>query len=221
MNAHSTSPSNSPAPRQEPSPALPGFERINRYWDPVHTLHAAKILPGEFYVTTNEEMVVTVLGSCISACIRDPLFGIGGMNHFMLPGDIGQASQAWGDEAVASTRFGIHAMECLINEILKHGGSRKNLEVKVTGGGKILAQMTDIGARNIRFVQDFIRAEGLKLLAEDLGDIYPRKVYYFPLTGKLRIKKLRTLHNQTIIERETSYQRELTHQPAGGEVELF
>lgn len=221
MNAHSASPSSSPAPRQEPSPALPGFERINRYWDPVNGLHAAKILPGEYYVTTNEEMVVTVLGSCISACIRDPLFGIGGMNHFMLPGDSSQASQAWGDDAVASTRFGIHAMECLINEILKHGGNRKNLEAKITGGGKILAQMTDIGARNIRFVQDFIRAEGLKLLAEDLGDIYPRKVYYFPHSGKLRVKKLRTLHNQTIIERETSYQRELTHQPAGGEVELF
>lgn len=221
MNARSISPEKSGAPRQEPLPALPGFERINRYWDPVNGLHAAKILPGEFYVTTHEEMVVTVLGSCISACVRDPIFGIGGMNHFMLPGDSSQASQAWGDDTVVSTRFGIHAMECLINDILKHGGSRKNLEVKITGGGKILAQMTDIGARNIRFVQEFIQAEGLRLLAEDVGDIYPRKVYYFPVTGKLRVKKLRTLHNQTIIERETSYQRELTRLPIGGEVELF
>lgn len=221
MSAHSASPGRPQAPRQGPSPALPGFERINRYWDPVNGLHAAKILPGEFYVTMHEEMVVTVLGSCISACIRDPLFGIGGMNHFMLPGDNRQASQAWGDDAVASTRFGIHAMECLINEILKHGGSRKNLEAKITGGGRILAQMTDIGARNIRFVHEFAHAEGLKLLAEDLGDIYPRKVYYFPMTGKLRVKKLRTLHNETIIERETSYQRELVHQPVGGPVELF
>lgn len=221
MSAHGASTGRHAPPQREMLSALAGFERINRYWDPVNGLHAAKILPGEFYVTTHEEMVVTVLGSCISACVRDPLFGIGGMNHFMLPGDSSQASQAWGDDAVASTRFGIHAMECLINEILKHGGSRKNLEVKITGGGRILAQMTDIGARNIRFVQEFIRAEGLKLLAEDLGDIYPRKVYYFPLTGKLRVKKLRTLHNQTIVERETSYQRELTHQPVGGEVELF
>jgi chemotaxis protein CheD len=205
-----------------PRPALPGFEHINRYWDASNSQYAAKILPGEFYVTHHEEeMIVTVLGSCVSACIRDPIFGIGGMNHFMLPGDSRQASQSWGDGAEASTRYGIHAMERLINDILKNGGSRRNLEVKVTGGGRILAQMADIGARNIRFIQEFVQAEGLRLLAEDVGDIYPRKVYYFPTTGKLRVKKLRTLHNRTILERETSYQRELTRQPVEGEVELF
>jgi chemotaxis protein CheD len=200
--------------------ALPGFGGINRYWDDVHGMYAAKLLPGEFYVTVERETIVTVLGSCVSACIRDPLFGIGGMNHFMLP--VSQGAGSWEANGVgASTRYGSHAMEQLINEILKNGGSRRNLEVKLTGGGRILAQMTDVGRKNIQFVEDYIRTESLKLLSHDLGDIYPRKVYYTPSTGKMLVKKLRSLHNNTIAERETRYLHEIEVVPVQGEVELF
>lgn len=210
----------------EPSSPKPkvlrGFGHINRYWDKMNKLYAAKILPGEYYVTLHDEAVVTVLGSCVSACIRDRKFGIGGMNHFMLPSEGRGGSEAWKSDSLnASTRYGNFAMEHLINDILKNGGKRENLELKIVGGGKILAQMTDIGMRNIAFVRDYIKTENLTLLSEDLGDIYPRKVMYFPASGQLRVKKLRSLHNNTIVERESAYMHELEDKPVKGDVELF
>ncbi len=203
---------------ESPPESLPGFEHIKQYWDKDHGIFAAKILPGEYYVTVENEVIVTVLGSCISACIRDPVFGVGGMNHFMLPeGDQDMIAQG----ATAATRYGNHAMEQLINDILKHGGSRKNLEVKIFGGGQVLAQMTDVGDKNIQFVKEYIATERLKLVASDVGNIYPRKVYYFPLSGKVRVKKLRSAHNNTVIEREENYRQNITCQPVTSEVELF
>ncbi len=200
--------------------ALPGFAHINRYWDDMHQMYAAKLLPGEYYVTGERETIVTVLGSCVAACVRDPVSGIGGMNHFMLPSS--QGNGTWESGGVSSsTRYGSFAMEQLINDILKHGGSRKNLEVKLTGGGRILAQMTDIGRHNIEFIEQYVRTEGLRVLARDLGDVYPRKVYYTPLSGKMLVKRLRALHNDTIVQREVSYRRELERHPVAGSVELF
>jgi chemotaxis protein CheD len=204
-------------PRQPP--ALPGFEHINRYWDRERGCHAAKILPGEYYVTIRDEAVVTVLGSCISACIRDCMTGIGGMNHFMLP-DTTQKFDCRG--VSAATRYGSYAMERMVNDILRNGGRRENLEVKVFGGGRILPQMTDIGMRNARFVEEYIREEELQLVALDVGDVYPRKVVYMPASGRVYVKKLRSLHNNTIIERETSYIGSLRRSlPALGAVDLF
>lgn len=192
--------------RMPPRPphALPGFAGINRYWDEAYGMFAAKLLPGEFYVTRNEETMVTVLGSCVSACIRDPAAGIGGMNHFMLP--MSQTGGSWGDDdGNVSTRYGVHAMERLIGEIERYGGRRDRLEVKLTGGGRVLANMTDVGAKNIEFVEDYVRNNDLAVLARDLGDIYPRKVYYSPASGRLLVKKLRSLRNNTILEREARY----------------
>jgi len=200
-------------------PSLPGFEHINRYWDKLHGTCSAKILPGEYYVTTQPELIVTVLGSCVSACVRDPVFGIGGMNHFMLPqsGGGNVASTALSDSA----RYGNVAMEHLINEILTHGGQRGNLEVKLFGGGRVMAGMSDIGGRNISFVRDYLEVEGFEAIAEDLGGTHPRKVVYNPKTGKVLMKKLRSMHNNTIIERETAYMHELEARPISGEVDLF
>lgn len=170
-------------PNHQLPPALPGYAHINRYWDRAMDLPAAKILPGEFYVSLRGEMIVTVLGSCVSACIRDKNLGIGGMNHFMLPMK-GDHSRTWGSNpASAETRYGNWAMEYLINEILKNGGLKKNLEIKLFGGGKVLANMGDVGLRNIEFVTQYVREEGLTISAQDLGDFYPRKVLYFPDTA--------------------------------------
>lgn len=202
-----------------PARPLPGFEAIKRFWDNDSGKFAAKIAPGEFYVTNNDELITTVLGSCISACIRDPIFGIGGMNHFMLPIS---ADGGWGGETVGhATRYGNFAMEHLINEILKNGGSRAHLEVKIFGGGKVLANMTNVGQRNIDFVKEYIRVEGLKLLAEDVGDVFPRKVQFLPLSGRVRIKKLRSTYSQTVAERERDYLRNIDAQPVAGEIDLF
>ena len=201
---------------------LPGFEHINRYWDPVHRASAVKLLPGEYYVTVEDEMIVTVLGSCVSACIRDPIRGIGGMNHFMLPAGQRDDADRWQHGCLdAAARYGNYAMELLINTILKHGGNRAHLEVKIVGGGRILTHMTDIGQRNITFVRDYLRTEGLQVIAEDVGDIHPRKVYYLPSLGKVRMQKLRALHNDTILRREKAYMHSLARQPVRGDVELF
>ncbi len=224
MSSHSplfsASRQESPDGRQMPR-ALPGFELINRYWDRTNLIFAAKILPGEFYVTREDELISTVLGSCVAACIRDRLFGIGGMNHFMLPLDDGSGTWDGSSELARSTRYGNYAMEHMINEILKNGGNRNNLEAKVFGGGRILTEGSDIGRKNIDFVHKFLRAEGIPLISEDVGDVFPRKVNYYPMSGKVRMKKLRQVSNQTIVTRERSYMSELRNDTVSGEIELF
>lgn len=202
--------------------ALPGFEHINRYWDQAMNVHAAKIMPGEFYVSRSGEMIVTVLGSCISACIRDVQLGIGGMNHFMLPEQGSHSSENWGEGVSSASRYGNWAMEYLINEILKLGGTRRNLEIKVFGGGNVLPNMTDVGARNIDFVKKYIYQENFEIKAQDVGDIYPRKVLYFPDTGAVKIRKLRETKNNTLLQRETRYSSTLNNKPdTSGDIELF
>jgi chemotaxis protein CheD len=206
-----------------PPPAIAGFQGIHRFWDPATERWTAKVLPGEFYVTRHDEAIATVLGSCISACISDRRLGCGGMNHFMLPEDSGGGgSDRWMDPATGlATRYGSHAMECLINELLKLGARREHLEIKLFGGGRILASMTDVGARNASFVREYLESEGLKIAAEDLGDIYPRRIIYFPETGKVRVRRLQALEATAIAERERRYQGDLARQSGGGDVELF
>jgi chemotaxis protein CheD len=203
-------------------PSITGFEHVNRYWDRDREMVAVKILPGEYYVTHDNELITTVLGSCVSACIRDKELGIGGMNHFMLPvSNYGQLKQSNESIVGIATRYGNYAMEHLINTILSNGGKRKNLEVKVFGGGKILPTLTDVGMKNIDFVLDYIDQEGLKLLSHDLGDIYPRKIIYFPQTGKVGMKKIKDLHNDTIAQRERKYFNSIRNINVESEVELF
>ncbi|MDH3326336.1 MAG: chemoreceptor glutamine deamidase CheD [Gammaproteobacteria bacterium] len=195
--------------------AIKGFSDIKRYWDKTLGQYTAKILPGEFYVTITDEGISTVLGSCISACVRDRKLGIGGMNHFMLP------ATGFEDAMGSANRYGNFAMENLINEILKNGGRRENLEVKIFGGGKILQNMTDVGERNIAFVREYIKVEGIHLVSEDVGDNYPRKVIYFPASGKALLKKMRSLHNDTVVSRERDYMKGLDVKPDQGDIELF
>jgi len=200
---------------------LPGFESINRYWD--HRLHtiAAKILPGEYYITEGGELITTVLGSCVSACIRDRVLGIGGMNHFLLPLNKGEAwSTDMGVVSLAS-RYGNFAMEHMINDILKHGGQRKNLEVKIFGGSKIINNMTDVGNSNIRFVRNYLETEKLTVTAEDVGGTNPRKIMYFPDNGKVMVKRIKELHNDTIQKRESAYIESFGSQDKTGEIDLF
>ena len=204
-------------------PILQGFEHINRYWDTKHNIFAAKILPGEFYVSLHGELITTVLGSCVSACIRDRVSGIGGMNHFMLPDNRERTtSSAWENTPVsAETRYGNVAMERLINVILAGGGKRQNLEVKLFGGGKVLSINTDIGGKNVDFVKLYLQKEGLNVESEDTRGPWPRKVQYFPLTGRVRVKRLNALHNDTLSRREQAYIKTLKEKKVEGKVDLF
>jgi chemotaxis protein CheD len=122
-----------------------------------------------------------------------------------------------------SARYGVYAMEILINQLLKMGAKRSNLEAKVFGGGSVLRGFTiaNVGERNAEFVLEFLKTEKIPVAAQDLLDIFPRKVYYFPSTGLVRVKKLRQVHNDTIIERETEYKTRLHYSKLEGDVELF
>jgi chemotaxis protein CheD len=196
---------------------IEGFAKT-LYFDHTFEAPAAKLLPGEFYVTGSDMVLVTVLGSCVAACIRDPQTGIGGMNHFMLP-EGGNADEV----ANASARYGTYAMEVLINTILKQGGRRSSLEAKVFGGGNVLEGLTvaNVGPRNATFVRAFLKTEGIPVRAHDLEDIYPRKVYFFPRTGRAMVRKLKSANDKGLIAREREYSRRLVTRPASGAVELF
>jgi chemotaxis protein CheD len=200
--------------------AMPGFEHLRRYWDPVQGCMNVKVLPGEFYVGAQEELVSTVLGSCVSACIHDPVRGIGGMNHFMLPEPRG-IGDSWSSTVGRAARYGSDAMEHLINALLKAGAQRSDFTVKLFGGGRVLAQMSDVGQRNIEFVRRYIATEKLRVVAEDLGDVYPRQVQFFPQSGKARVRLLRRTDDVKLVDNERTYLKQLANDPIKGEVELF
>ena len=188
------------------------------YYDRTFDCEAAKIGPGEYYFTNSNMLIVTVLGSCVSACIRDTKTGVGGMNHFMLPESTDR------DNPVSeSMRYGSYAMEVLINQLFKNGARRENMEAKIFGGGNVLRSFTttNVGERNAIFVRKFLKDENIRVNGEDLNDIYPRKVYFFPSTGKVLVKKLKQLNNYTLIKREASYADRLKADTVGGEIELF
>jgi chemotaxis protein CheD len=202
------------------SPALQGFEGVNRYWDNAMDISSAKLMPGEVYVSRENEMIMTVLGSCVSACIRNPKTNVGGMNHFMLPQmGSGKSILTLGGTAA---RYGNWAMEVLINEILKYGGNKRDLEVKLFGGGKVLDNMTmDIGKRNIDFVFNFLDQEGIAVAAHDVGDRFPRKLLYFPHTGKVKVRKLKSTNQATVVRREAAYLQDIKKVPRDGDIDLF
>ena len=189
----------------------------NRYFDRQSEVEAVKVLPGEYYVTASNMVLVTVLGSCVSACVRDRDKGVGGMNHFML------ADGGDNEMLSASARYGTYAMEILINHLMKMGARKSSLEAKVFGGGRVMASLTSsqVGERNASFVMDFLRTEGIAVAAKDLLDVFPRKVYYFPNTGRVLVKKLVRMHNDTVMRREKEYAARLVEAPVAGDVELF
>jgi chemotaxis protein CheD len=206
-----------PVPDELASSSAPECFARNLYFDREYGCDTAKLLPGEYFVCTRDMLLVTVLGSCVAACIRDVRLGIGGMNHFMLPD-----REAVGSSVIGA-RYGIYAMELLIGHLLKLGAQRGNLEAKVFGGGNVLPGMmqANIGHKNAAFVEGFLNAEKIRIVARDLADVHPRKVYFFPASGRALVRRLLSLNNNTIFEREIEYRQRLIQAPQSGGVELF
>lgn len=177
--------------------------------------NAVKVLPGEFFVSHDSLAIMTVLGSCIAACLWDSRMRVGGMNHFMLPE---------GDSADASGRYGSYAMELLINEMMKLGARRETPQAKIFGGAQVMHNFTtlNVGERNTRFVQDYLATERIPVVSEDVLDIYPRKVVFFPVTGKVMVKRLAHAHPETL-EQEVVRGNAATvaRATSGGSVDLF
>ncbi len=156
----------------------------NSYYDRTFNMPAVKILPGEYHATDSDTMIVTVLGSCVSVCIRDRVSGIGGMNHYMLP-DGATAAGA------PSPRYGAHAMELLITHLIHLGGRLPYLEAKVFGAGRVINGVTDVGERNAEFALRYLEQREIPVMAVDVGDVYPRKVYFAPATGRAFVRQIR------------------------------
>ena len=176
---------------------------------------AVKVMPGEYFVHSEDLVITTTLGSCIAACLWDSRMRVGGMNHFMLPE---------GDSADASGRYGSYAMELLINEMMKLGARRETLQAKIFGGAQVMHNFTtlNVGERNTRFVQDYLATERIPVVSEDVLDIYPRKVVFFPVTGKVMVKRLAHAHPETL-EQEVVRGNAATvaRATSGGSVDLF
>jgi chemotaxis protein CheD len=201
--------------------AAPAGRTTRRFYDSAQAAWVVKILPGEFYVTADpEEVLVTVLGSCVSACIRDPVSQIGGMNHFMLVQNKSGTSGAWGNE-LESARFGNFAMEKLINGMLKLGCHRDRLEIKVFGGANVTTARNEIGTDNSNFVLRYLRDEGLGCAAQDLGGVYPRRIIYFPMTGKVVRRLLTGSDQDSTLREEAEYATKLVARKPTTDIQLF
>ena len=188
-----------------------------QYFDREFQVDAVKILPGQYHAA-RKGAITTVLGSCVSTCLWDPAERIGGMNHFMLPGDTASPGSPW----AASARFGVYAMEVLINDMLRLGADRRRMVAKVFGGAQLLAgfDRLDVGAKNSEFVVEFLRVEGIRVIARDLLDVCPRKVHFFLDSGKVQVKRLSLTPSDPVQRREREYFRRLAGK-SGGDVEIF
>lgn len=187
-----------------------------RYFDRELRVDSVKILPGQYYAAAGEGSISTLLGSCVATCLWDPLRKVGGMNHFMLPGEASQSPSPW----AVSARFGVYAMDVLINEMVHLGSDRRRLVAKVFGGARVLQgfDKLDVGAMNSRFVLDFLREEGIPIAAQDLLGDAPRKIHFFPATGKVQVRRLQL--QAELVKQERDYLSEVEQTP-GGFVELF
>jgi chemotaxis protein CheD len=185
------------------------------YFDPKFQSNALVVHPGDFYTTSDPSvMIVTILGSCVAACIRDPEIKIGGLNHFMLPSapDLVEINSK-------SNRYGSFAMEKLINEILKKGGKRENLEVKLFGGANILDNSLHIGASNVDFIYQYLKMEGIKIASEDLGGENARRIHFWPASGRVMRLKI-SKEDKKVVELDTKYKKTVENKTFG-DIELF
>ena len=184
------------------------------YYDPNFQYDAVKVLPGEYFVSEENLLIVTVLGSCIAACIWDGRAQVGGMNHFMLPDGEGDGGG----------RYGSYAMELLINEMMKKGARRESMQAKIFGGGQVMHSFTsmNVGERNTAFVLDYLRTERIPIVSQDVLDIYPRKVCYFPQSGKAMVKRLAHAHPEKLaVDERKGSAAAVVKTTSGGSVDLF
>ncbi|MBV8464400.1 MAG: chemoreceptor glutamine deamidase CheD [Burkholderiales bacterium] len=193
----------------------------NLYFDTHFQRDTAKIVPGEYYATARDMLLVTVLGSCVCACLRDRVNGIAGMNHFMLPD---KSSNIESSPTSLPARYGAYAMEALINEMLKLGAQRRYMEAKIFGGADVLQGLggnMNVGRRNAEFIQRYLQAEAIQMVAHDLLGHQPRKVYFFCSSGKVMVKRIKALNNDTLLQREFEYRAHLLRDRLDGDVVLF
>lgn len=189
-----------------------------RYYNRAFGADTIKVFLGDRAISDRADvMMATTLGSCVSACVHDPVRGIGGMNHFLLP-DLPE-SEMHGDGVAA--RYGSVAMERLINDLLAQGAERRRLQVKLFGGARVIESSYDIGGMNSRFAINYVRVEGLILAGHDLGGAAARRIHYFPHSGRALRRMLNPTTVVDTIKQERHFMSTLRRGPIEGDVELF
>ncbi len=176
------------------------------------------IFQGDFYVCSRSDVfLTTVLGSCIAVCMRDPVAGCGGMNHFLLP-DSENLEDHFPSLAL---RYGSYSIERLINAILSRGGRRDRLEVKIFGGANVQQGYSDIGGRNVDFIEHYFAKERISVSAVDLRGNQPRKLRYFPTTGRAQVRFLKDTEAKDIFNSESILRSKVSLPNAEADVEVF
>ncbi len=178
---------------------------------------AVWISQGNFYVTSRKELsLITVLGSCIAVCIRDPIAETGGLSHFLLP----DSDPKEHHDPTTALLYGSYSIERLINAIISRGGRRDRLEVKVFGGANVISGNMNIGARNVDFVEHYFAKEKIPIKAADLRGTTPRKIRYFPATGRAFMSELSVDQTNQILRDENRESRKISS-AGGGNIDLF
>lgn len=206
----------------DPSPPpVPGFEGAHRVWDPVHHRWTVRIVPGELFVTPHDESISTILGTSLSVCLRDPVLRIGGMNHFILPIRIDEATGIPARDTQEALRYGRSVMERLLREVVKLGACRERLKAKMYGGGRHMQPGNDAAESTIAFARRYLREQGVPLVAEKLGAGYPRRLVYFPSSGIALMDRLPNRLVAAVAKREMQYVQSLLQPPSVGVASRF
>ncbi len=204
--------------RPEPAPDGTGLPNRRRYFDSRLKATVVQVLQGDYYTSGDAgEVISTILGSCVAACIRDPITRRGGMNHFLLP----EARQENEGVAGLALRYGSYSMEQLINSILAQGGRRERLEVKVFGGANVIKGMSKIGYQNADFVERYLKREGFRIAGGHLRGTWPRKVLYYPATGQVRMRELKENSASKVFDKEANLAPRPVATDDAGSIELF
>ena len=200
--------------------------RVTQFEQEVVTIH-----PGEYYATREDTIISTVLGSCVAVAIFDKAKGIGGLNHFMLPGDFGREAAERGsvtnDDLVRNpnAKYGMYAMELLINDLMKLGVKRADMRSKVFGGGAVLrfsdGSCSAIPASNVEFAFEYLREEGIPVLASDVGGKEPRKIFFYARSGKVLLKRIAGTLAGLVEREEERYLNSIQSRDLAGTVTLF
>ncbi|MCP5180113.1 MAG: chemoreceptor glutamine deamidase CheD [Pseudomonadales bacterium] len=191
---------------KDPSRTPPKTDDFSRIVDPDTGAMVVKVLPGFLYVTATDESISTVLGSCVAACLRDPVAGVGGLNHYMLP----EPGRGRTPDADSRNRFGTYALENLVNQIVRMGGQERRLEVKLFGGAKVIDVTMDVGARNVDFALAWFDAAGIPISSMDVRNTYARKIVYAPASGRVRMRKLSRMYDSYVVHQEQDLLNEIT-----------
>ena len=197
-----------------PPPPVPGFEAMHRLWDPRHHRWTEKIVPGELFATSHDESISTILGTSLAICIRDPVLRIGGMNHFILPLQADEEGGSQTCDAAEAIRYGRSVMEQLFSAVLRLGADPDRLKAKMYGGRRNIAPGNEASSGTITFARRFLRDQGVPVVAEKLGDGYPRRLTYFPNSGLALLDRLPNRLVAALAKREMKYVRSLIPSPA-------